>query len=43
LVDRDRSGAISRAENRADLLEVRANAFAADFLMPADGTLQFVQ
>jgi len=43
LVDRDRSGAISRAENRADLLEVRANAFAAEFLMPADGTLQFVQ
>jgi Zn-dependent peptidase ImmA (M78 family)/transcriptional regulator with XRE-family HTH domain len=43
LVDRDRAGAISRAENRADLLEVRANAFAAEFLMPADGALQFVQ
>jgi Zn-dependent peptidase ImmA (M78 family)/transcriptional regulator with XRE-family HTH domain len=43
LVDRDRFGAISRSENRADLLEVRANAFAAEFLMPADGTLQFVQ
>ncbi len=42
LVDRNRSGAISRAENRTDLLEVRANAFAAEFLMPADGTLQFV-
>ena len=43
LVDRNRSGAISRAENRAELLEVRANAFAADFLMPAEGVLQFVQ
>jgi Zn-dependent peptidase ImmA (M78 family) len=43
LLDRDRSGAISRAENRADLLEVRANAFAAELLMPAEGTLQFVQ
>jgi Zn-dependent peptidase ImmA (M78 family)/transcriptional regulator with XRE-family HTH domain len=43
LVDRDRSGAISRAENRADLIEVRANAFAAEFLMPSEGTLQFVQ
>ncbi|MES2354373.1 MAG: XRE family transcriptional regulator [Pseudomonadota bacterium] len=43
LVDRDRSGAISRAENRADLIEVRANAFAAEFMMPADGVAQFVQ
>ncbi|MGH8210795.1 MAG: helix-turn-helix domain-containing protein [Steroidobacteraceae bacterium] len=43
LVDRDRSGAISRAENRSDSLEVRANAFAAEFLMPAEGALQFVQ
>lgn len=42
LLDRGRSGAISRAENRSDLLEVRANAFAADFLMPADGVEQFV-
>ncbi len=42
LIDRDRSGAISRAENRSDLLEVRANAFAAEFMMPADGVVQFV-
>ena len=42
LMDRDRSGAISRAENRADLLEVRANAFAAELLMPAEGVMQFV-
>lgn len=43
LIDRDRSGAISRAENRADLIEVRANAFAAEFMMPAEGVAQFVQ
>jgi len=43
LLDRDRAGAISKAENRADLLEVRANAFAAEFLMPADGLEQFVK
>lgn len=43
LMDRDRSGTISRSENRADLLEVRANAFAAEFLMPAEGVAQFVQ
>jgi Zn-dependent peptidase ImmA (M78 family)/transcriptional regulator with XRE-family HTH domain len=42
LIDRDRSGALSRAENRADLLEVRANAFAAEFLMPSEGVTQFV-
>lgn len=43
LIDRDRSGAISRGKNRADLLEVRANAFAAEFLSPAEGVDQFVQ
>ena len=42
LLDRGRAGAISRAENRSDLLEVRANAFAADFLMPAEGVEQLV-
>ena len=42
LVDRDRSGAISRSENRTELLEVRANAFAAEFLMPSEGVVQFV-
>ncbi len=42
LMDRYRSGAISRAENRAELLEVRANSFAAELLMPADGVTQFV-
>ena len=43
LIDRERSGAISRAENRTELLEVRANAFAAEFMMPAEGMAQFVQ
>lgn len=43
LIDCDRSGAISRSENRAELLEVRANAFAAEFIMPAEGVIQFVQ
>jgi Zn-dependent peptidase ImmA (M78 family)/DNA-binding XRE family transcriptional regulator len=42
LVDRDRFGAISRAENRTELLEVRANAFAAEFLMPSEGVAQFI-
>lgn len=43
LIDRERSGAISRAENRSELLEVRANAFAAEFMMPAEGVRQFIQ
>jgi Zn-dependent peptidase ImmA (M78 family)/DNA-binding XRE family transcriptional regulator len=43
VLDRDRAGAISRAEDRADLLEVRANAFAAEFMMPAEGVRQFIQ
>jgi Zn-dependent peptidase ImmA (M78 family)/DNA-binding XRE family transcriptional regulator len=42
LIDRERSGAISRAENRTELLEVRANAFAAEFMMPTEGVVQFV-
>ncbi|WP_018292011.1 ImmA/IrrE family metallo-endopeptidase [Verrucomicrobium sp. 3C] len=42
LLDREHPGVISRAENRSDLLEVRANAFAAEFLMPAEGVTQFV-
>jgi Zn-dependent peptidase ImmA (M78 family) len=43
LIDRNRAGTLSRTENRADLLEVRANAFAAEFLIPAQGVVQFVQ
>jgi len=37
LADRDHASLVSKAENRQDLVEVRANAFAAAFLMPADG------
>lgn len=42
LVDRDRSGLISRASRKNDLSEIRANAFAAAFLMPREGVRQFV-
>jgi Zn-dependent peptidase ImmA (M78 family)/DNA-binding XRE family transcriptional regulator len=43
LVDRDRGGLVSRVENREDLTEVRANAFAAAFLMPESGVRSFVR
>ncbi|MBI3131487.1 MAG: ImmA/IrrE family metallo-endopeptidase [Acidobacteria bacterium] len=42
LTDRDRYGFISRVSDREDLLEVRANVFAANFLMPTEGVRQFV-
>jgi Zn-dependent peptidase ImmA (M78 family)/transcriptional regulator with XRE-family HTH domain len=42
LADRDRSGLISRTSERDDLVEVRANAFAASFLLPEDGVRQLV-
>jgi Zn-dependent peptidase ImmA (M78 family)/DNA-binding XRE family transcriptional regulator len=42
VADRDRSGLISRTSQRDDLVEMRANAFAANFLMPEDGVRQFV-
>jgi Zn-dependent peptidase ImmA (M78 family)/DNA-binding XRE family transcriptional regulator len=42
VVDRERFAMISRASERDDLLEVRANAFAASFLMPEHGVRQFV-
>jgi IrrE N-terminal-like domain len=34
---------VSRVENREDLTEVRANAFAAAFLMPESGVRTFVR
>lgn len=43
LVDRDQRGLVSRAQDRDELLEVRANAFAASFLMPAEAVRQFVR
>ncbi len=42
VADRDHSGLISRSSARDDLLEVRANVFAANFLMPDAGVRQFV-
>ncbi|MCB1055636.1 MAG: ImmA/IrrE family metallo-endopeptidase [Acidobacteria bacterium] len=42
LADRDRFGLVSRSSERDNLVEVRANAFAASFLMPEDGVRQFV-
>lgn len=37
LFDRDRRGTVSRESEREDLAEVRANAFAASFLLPPGG------
>ncbi len=42
LVDRAQKGHVSRESERTNLLEVRANVFAANFLMPEDGVRQFV-
>jgi Zn-dependent peptidase ImmA (M78 family)/transcriptional regulator with XRE-family HTH domain len=42
IADRERFGLVSRASERDELVEVRANAFAATFLMPEDGVRQFV-
>jgi Zn-dependent peptidase ImmA (M78 family) len=43
LVDRGQGSFVSRTEDREDLREVRANAFAAAFLMPEDGVRAFVR
>jgi Zn-dependent peptidase ImmA (M78 family)/DNA-binding XRE family transcriptional regulator len=43
LLDRGRRATVSRAEERDSVLEVRANAFAAAFLMPAVGVQEFVE
>lgn len=42
LLDRSNFGLISRASKRDELLEVRANSFAACFLMPSEGVHQFM-
>jgi Zn-dependent peptidase ImmA (M78 family)/transcriptional regulator with XRE-family HTH domain len=42
LLDRGRFGMVSRGSKRDELIEVRANSFAACFLMPAEGVHQFV-
>lgn len=43
LVDRDRTSLVSKAENRQELSEVRANAFAAAFLMSEGGVRALVR
>jgi Zn-dependent peptidase ImmA (M78 family)/DNA-binding XRE family transcriptional regulator len=42
LLDWSQLGHVSRESDRASLLEVRANVFAACFLMPEEGLRQFV-
>jgi Zn-dependent peptidase ImmA (M78 family)/transcriptional regulator with XRE-family HTH domain len=42
LFDRNRKGTLSRSSNQSDLLEVRANAFAAAFLLPEEGLRDFL-
>lgn len=42
LLDRERKAILSRTEDRSSLMEVRANAFAAAFLMPAGGVRAYV-
>ena len=42
LLDRGQVGTISRSSERDDLAEVRANSFAACFLMPEDGVRNYV-
>lgn len=43
LFDRDLRGAVSRDSDRDDLIEVRANAFAASFLLPPAGARGFLE
>jgi Zn-dependent peptidase ImmA (M78 family)/transcriptional regulator with XRE-family HTH domain len=42
LFDRQLRGTLSRASNRDELAEVRANSFAACFLMPEEGIREFL-
>lgn len=42
LADRGRFGLVSRSSERSNLIEVRANSFAACFLLPENGIRQFV-
>ncbi|MBI1788861.1 MAG: ImmA/IrrE family metallo-endopeptidase, partial [Acidobacteria bacterium] len=42
LFDRRLLGTVSRSKDRDELIEVRANAFAAGFLMPSEGVRQFI-
>ena len=42
LLDRELKAILSHTRDRSSLMEVRANAFAASFLMPADGVRRYV-
>ncbi|MDE2654109.1 MAG: ImmA/IrrE family metallo-endopeptidase [Gemmatimonadota bacterium] len=42
LLDRELRAILSHARDRSNLMEVRANAFAASFLMPAEGVRSYV-
>jgi Zn-dependent peptidase ImmA (M78 family)/transcriptional regulator with XRE-family HTH domain len=42
LMDRRAAATVSTVSNRSDLIEVRANAFAASFLLPGEGVLAFL-
>lgn len=42
LLDKESKGLISKETDRDDLREVRANSFAANFLLPEDGVRQFI-
>lgn len=42
LLDRELKAILSQARDRSSLMEVRANAFAASFLMPAEGVRGYV-
>ena len=42
LMDRAHRSLVSRGQDRDELREVRANAFAASFLMPAEAVRQFI-
>jgi len=42
LMDKKLSGIVSRQSQHADLLEMRANSFAANFLIPEKGIRQFL-
>ncbi len=43
LLDREHNITISSIDNSAELMEKRANAFAAAFLMPRDGVYEFLR
>ncbi|MBK1724156.1 helix-turn-helix domain-containing protein [Thiocystis violacea] len=43
LLDRDRTATVSTRENAPELIEKRANAFAAALLLPREGVIDFIR